>query len=279
MSTAASIVSGEEADFLARRGAERLADGEVVQEHLVWDAACSASLVRSIGAARENARSVREVLWGDVWETVNEIYLWLGSLEAQDQWTMRRDDFYRRVRQMTQLALGLMRSTMLHDAVLDFIWLGVMLERANQTARLLDVHHHAFERRDVAEEVVSTAVWLALLRASSGHEPFMKTHAGRVTPEAVARFLVADARFPRSVAYAVHAAYERFCYLRPPTDVQAPGIESYRVLAHLDHWVQDLSDEDLAGEGLHRVLTRVVDETAQAAMTIGRDLLGYSGAA
>ncbi|MCC6623141.1 MAG: alpha-E domain-containing protein [Deltaproteobacteria bacterium] len=274
----AVIVAGEEADFLARLGDAALSDGEAVQRYLVWDAECGASLVRSVIGARENARSIREVLSGDVWEVVNEIYLFLQGPEARDAYAQRRDEFYRHVRRMTQLALGLMRSTMLHDAVLDFIWLGVMLERANQTARLLDVHHHAFARgeRAGADVVVSTAVWIALLRACSGHEPFMKSHAGRVSPEAVATFLVTDARLPRSIAYAVHAAWERFCYLRPPTDVNLPGAQSLVALASLDRWVQSLDPAELEGDGLHKVLTRIVDDTAKVAVTLGRELLGHS---
>ncbi|MFO0747954.1 MAG: alpha-E domain-containing protein [Myxococcota bacterium] len=271
------IVAGEEARFVERHGEGALADGDVVQRYLVWDDDCHVSLVRSIHAARENARSIREVLSGDVWEVINEAYIWLKSDDAHEKWRYHRDEFYRRVRQMTQLGLGLMRSTMLHDAVLDFIWLGVMLERTNQTARLLDVNHHAFELRKPGDnDVVETAVWVALLRACSGHEPFMKSHAGRVTPEAVAAFLVTDSRFPRSISYSIHAAFERFAYLRPPTDVNLPGGESLLKLAKLDAWVQGLGPSELHGTGLHRVLTRIVDDTADIGVTIGRELLGYA---
>jgi uncharacterized alpha-E superfamily protein len=237
--------------------------------------------MRSVSAARENARSVREVLSGDVWETVNELYLYLRGDVGQATWHERRDDFYRRVRQMTQLALGLMRSTMLHDPALDFIWLGVMLERTNQTARLLDVHHHAFAGADTndeatkAHQVIETAVWLTLLRACSGAEPFMKSYTGRVSPDAVASFLVKDARFPRSITYSLHAAYERFAYLRPPTDVGLPGGETLALLAGLDAWVNDLPEEL---PDLHGVLTYIVNETGRIAATLGRELLGYGSA-
>jgi uncharacterized alpha-E superfamily protein len=272
----AVIVTGESADFAARFGPDAYADGEAVQHFLVWDEACAVSLKCSIAGARENARSMREVLSGDVWEIVNEAYLWLGTPAAEEEWRTQRDGFYRRVRQLTQLCLGLLRSTMLHDTALDFIWLGVMLERANQTARLLDVHHHAFAgMAGTTHQVVETSVWLALLRACSGVEPFMKTHTGRVTAERVVRFLVGDSRFPRSVTYAVHAAYERFCYLRPMSDVGLPGEKSLLRLAALDAWLQDRSDADLVGPGLHAVLTHIVDETAAVASLMGQELLGY----
>src|SRR5262249_26771945 len=218
----AVIVAGEEAAFRARVGDAALADGEQVQRYLVWDEDCSVSLRRTVGAARENARSIREVLSGDAWESVNELHLWLGDGAAQAMFHEHRDGFYRRVRAGCQLCLGLLRSTMLHDTPLDFIWLGVLLERVGQTARLLDVHHHAFGEGGGAHQVVETAVWLALLRACSGVEPFMKAHAGHVTGLSVARFLVREARFPRSVAYCVRSAYERLCAIRPPGDLDRP---------------------------------------------------------
>lgn len=281
------IVAGEELAFRERYGEAAFDDGEAVQHLLVWDEQCWVSLVRTMAAARENARSIREVLSGDVWETVNELYLWAGSETGQRTYKLHRDDFYRRVRQMTQLALGLMRSTMLHDTALDFIWLGVMLERTNQTARMLDVHHHAFARSSAGSDadadartatggthqVVETAVWVTLLKACSGLEPFLKTNAGRVTPDAVARFLVTDARFPRSVNYSLHAAYERFCYLRPPEDVSLPGGRALLMLAELDRWVASLPDHV---PDLHAVLTYIVDETTRIAATIGYELLGYT---
>lgn len=274
------IVAGEEAAFLKRFGDEAFADGERVQELLVWDEQCWVSIIRSVAAARENARSVREVLSGDVWETINELYLFLRSDEARTAWTGRRDHVYRHTRQMTQLALGLMRSTMLHDPALDFIWFGVMLERTNQTARLLDVHHHAFaSETDASEEalgahqVVETAVWSTLLRACSGLEPFMKSYRGRVTPRAIARFLVTDARFPRSIAYSLHAAYECFTFLRPPSDVDLPGGETLAQLAALEAWVRELPKRL---PDLHQTLTHIVNETSRIAATLGRELLGYA---
>jgi uncharacterized alpha-E superfamily protein len=276
------VVSGESDSFHQHFGEGPIADGDVVERYLVWDERCWVTLSRSVGAARENARAIREVLSGEVWETMNELHLYIQD-QGRETFEHHRDDFYRKVRQMTQLVLGLMRSTMLHDTALDFVWLGVMLERTNQTARLLDVHHHTFapatqsqSQSDAApaptHQVVETAVWLTLLRACSGLEPFLKSNAGRVTPAGVAHFLVADARFPRSITYGVHAAFERFAYIRPPADVDLPGGEALARLARLDAWLTSLPETH---NDLHAVLTHIVDETAHIAATIGRELLGY----
>src|SRR5262249_44188351 len=152
----------------------------------------------------------------------------------------------------TQLCLGLLRSTMLHDTALDFIWLGVLLERTGQTARLLDVHHHALTGAAGTHQVVETSLWMNLLRALSGVEPFMKAFAGHVTGEAVARFLVSEARFPRSISYCVRSAYERLGAIRPSDEPAAPGARALERLGRLDDWVRHLPG---SLDALHSVLT------------------------
>jgi uncharacterized alpha-E superfamily protein len=270
------MVSGEESAFLGRMGDAALEDGEAVQRYLVWDHDCPVSLYQSVGAGRENARSIREVLSSDVWETVNELYLWLAGGQAEREYEQggQRDGFYRRIRQSAQLTLGLLRSTMLHDTALDFTWLGVLLERVGQTARLLDVHHYALTAGGRAHHVIETSVWLALLRACSGVEPFMKTHGGRVTGAAVAGFLLGNPRFPRSIAYCVHSAHERLAAIRRPEDRDLPGGVSLERLGALDAWVSALDRAPEPAE-LHTILTHVVDETAAICDTIAHELLGY----
>jgi uncharacterized alpha-E superfamily protein len=268
------VVAGEQASFRQRFGEEALEDGELVQDWLVWAEGCGVSLSRSIAAARENARSIRDVLSGEAWQAVNELYLWSGSEGARREWSGQRDGFYRRVQKDAQLCFGLLRSTMLHDTVLDFMWLGMLLERVGQTARLLDVHHHAFGAAQRPHQVLETTVWMALLRALSGAEPFMRAHAGRVTGEAVAGFLLSESRFPRSIAYCVRSAHERLCAIRPPADAELPGGAALARLAALDDWVSRLPRDLAASGALHEKLTHLVDETASICDTISREMFG-----
>jgi uncharacterized alpha-E superfamily protein len=194
---------------------------------------------------------------------------------APASYAQHRDAFYQHIRRGTQLALGLLRSTMLHDEPLDFVWLGVLLERVNQTARMLDVHHHAFTQMSRRHEVVETALWLSLLRALSGSEAYVKRSAGRISSEGVARFLIAETQFPRSIAYCVHSAYDRLCDIRPPSAHELPGGASLERLRVLDAWVTARSAEPLAGgAALHELLTHVVDEVHAICGTLGHELLG-----
>lgn len=266
-------VAGEQPFFIERHGESAQADGELVQRTMTWDREASTCIAISVAAARENGRSVAEVLSGDVWESVNELYLWLSSESAEREFAESRDGFYRRVRDSVQLSLGLMRSTMLHDEPLDFAWLGLLLERVGQTARILDVHHHAFSHLPVDRYGRETGVWTSLLYAVSAYESYLRVHTGFVEADAVARFLVLDDRFPRSVRYSVSAALDRLRSLRPRTQPGLPGAEAERRLSALDTWVRSL--DEVAPGDVHDVLTRVVDETSGACEAISRELLGY----
>jgi uncharacterized alpha-E superfamily protein len=278
------VVSGEESRFASRiAGGDddhaAWGDGEAVQRFLVWDEDSSVSLARSIHGMRWNARSIREVLSHEAWEAVNELHLWMRDDAAPASYAQHRDAFYQHVRRGTQLSLGLLRSTMLHDEPLDFVWLGVLLERVSQTARILDVHHHAFTNAASAgggrHEIIETALWLSLLRALSGSEAYLKRSAGRISSEGVARFLIAETQFPRSIAYCVHSAYDRLCDIRPPSAHELPGGASLERLRVLDAWVTARSAEPLAGgAALHELLTHVVDEVHAICGTLGHELLG-----
>jgi len=273
------VVSGEEDQFRTRiagddDGHAAWGDGETIQRFMVWDEESIVSIARSVSGARWNARSIREVLSLEAWEAVNELHLWMRDPAAQVMYASHREGFYQHVRRATQLTLGLLRSTMLHDEPLDFVWLGVLLERVSQTARMLDVHHHVFTNLERKHEVIDTALWLSLLRALSGSEAYLKRAAGRISPEGVARFLLSEGAFPRSIAYCVHSAYERLCHIRPPEHHDLPGGASLEQLRILDTWVAARAKEPLPSGGVHDLLTHVVDEVHEICGTLGRELLG-----
>ena len=273
------VVAGEESGFGTRCAEGKddhraWGDGELVQRFMTWDEDNLVSLRRSVSSARWNARQIREVVSLEAWEAVNELHLWMSSHAATLEFQNQRDSFYRQVRKMTQLCLGLLRSTMLHDEPLDFIWLGVLLERVSQTARTLDVHHHAFTQLPHRHEVIETALWLSLLRSLSGSEPFMKkSQGGKVTAETVARFLIDEPQFPRSIAYCVHSSHDRLCAIRPPEEPDLPGAKTAARLAALDAWCAERRAGGKAAS-IHEVLTHVVDETHAVCDGLAEELLG-----
>jgi uncharacterized alpha-E superfamily protein len=268
----AVIVSGGEEAFRARHGEGAFADGEAVQDWLTWEGLNASSIARSVAAARENARSVREVVSLEAWEAINELHLWVEG-DGRAAWREDRHGFYRHLRQSVQLCLGVVHGTMQHDDAFDFLMLGVMLERAGQTARILDVHHHALQQMGL-HTVVEVSLWLALLRANSGFEPFMKRHQGKASAAAVARFLVLDARFPRSVNHCLHLASKLLARVRSP-DADLRGRSLLRLRA-LESWVVDEAGPHVERGEVHDLLTHVVDETHAICDEVGRELLGHA---
>jgi len=296
------ITAGEEEEFLRLRGPGAAADGEVVQEYLTFNDEVPVCLRRSIASARENARSVREVVCLEAWESINELHLWIQGPAARTAFEEHRYGFYRHVRRETQLCMGLLRGAMLHDAPLDLIWLGLLLERIGQTARILDVHHHALITAQAAglqaqgqraaqgqgqgvlaplaeaHPVVEVAVWLSLLRACYGFEPFMKSHRGAVTGEAVASFLIFESRFPRAIRHCVRRAREGVAQVRPPGNGPPPLLALARLKAledRLDAQARTTLDE----AEVHELLTAVVDETQAACDEVAVGLLAVAPAA
>jgi len=270
------VVAGEEEAFRTWAGGDdaAFADGERVERYLTWDRDSAVSIHRSVSSARWNARSIREVVSLETFESINELHLWVGGEAAAADFDERRFDFYRRVRSNTTLILGLVSATMLHDEPLDFITLGVMLERVSQTARILDVHHHALTSLSERHVVVETALWLSLLRSLSGYEPFMKRLSGRVAPLEVARFLIGEDRFPRSISHCVRAAYQRLCAIRPPAATELPGGQSLERLRILDELVRTERAQVKSDQDIHDLLTTVVDEAHAICDDLARELFG-----
>jgi uncharacterized alpha-E superfamily protein len=258
------IVSGQYPEFSANLGADAAGNGEVVQRYMTWAPENPVSIRNSIRAAREGARSIREVIGHDIWEATNELFLWFMGEEAASQYQQDRDAVYRQIRRSTQLCLGLVRSTMLHDAPMDFLWLGVLLERVGQTARTLDMHHHiqGAGAGEGQQPLLQTALWLSLLRACSGFEAYMRRNQGRVSRDSTVSFLLFEARFPRSLRYCLRSAIALSKRLVVPNQRGGVAVALDRLEA-LDLW---LDEQEKAGVPLsvHALLTHVVDEACAA---------------
>jgi uncharacterized alpha-E superfamily protein len=269
------IVIGEEPQFVEMTTEMQVptTSGEQVERYMTWDEENFSSIRASVAAARENARQIREVISLEVWETINELYLWMAGADARAEYASDRYLFYRYVRQRCQLVGGLLRSTMLHELPLNFVWLGMLLERAGQTARVVDVQHHALMIRERENQIVETALWLSLLRACSAFEPFTKRNRGRITGDAVAYFLIFEPLFPKSIAYSVHEAWCRFAVIRPPEDTSLPGALTQERLRVLDRRIADHAAVGVAGD-VHGMLTHVVDEIAEICTSLGAELFG-----
>jgi uncharacterized alpha-E superfamily protein len=267
------IVTGSEQHFLERVGAAAIDDAETVQEYLTWSEAQPCSIAASLRGARENARTIRETMSLETWEAINDLWLWLRAASTRRLYQRDRSAFYGHLSRQCMLFHGICYSTMLHEEPFVFMKLGRAVERAGQTARILDVKHHALgDRPGERETTVDAAQWLAILRCCSAFEPFFKRSAHVLSGPAVASFLIFDRTFPRSVLHNLDRARGLMMRLR----IEEPAgwrRRAWDVLERFRGELIQMDIDDVQHCGIHEVLTWIVDTTAALCGAIHDDYL------
>jgi uncharacterized alpha-E superfamily protein len=193
--------TGDARIFRDRHGA---ATQETVIEFLARDGGYPNSVASCIRAARENARSVREIISSEMWEQVNALYLLV-----RDSHGLAPDalpSYFHEVRMACDQFQGVTDSTMTHNEAWQFIGLGRTLERADKTTRLLDVKYFILlpSVSDVGTPY-DEIQWAAVLKSVSGFEMYRKSY-GRISPSHLVEFLLFDNEFPRAVRYSIGRA-------------------------------------------------------------------------
>jgi uncharacterized alpha-E superfamily protein len=271
------IVTGQEADFLKRTESALADDPERVQDYLTWSEDNPSSLLSSLQAARENARTVRETISLEMWETLNDLWVWLGEREARRLYQGNRNTFYARLRNQCLLFHGIAQVTMLHEDPFEFMRLGTAIERVGQTARILDVKYHSVgpTRKTGEETPAEIAQWLAILRFCSGVEPFLKRRNAVPSGKSVAEFLLFERAFARSVLHNLDRTGNFLRLVCPPEPSQV-GARCEALLSETRNQFASMTIDAVLEEGLHEVLTRIVDTTAALSDAIRADFFDPS---
>lgn len=246
------------------------ADEESVQKYLTWETSNLSSIANSISAARENARNIREVISAESWERINFYYLWMQSAAAPALYDTDRSAFYNRIKRINPLISGISEGTMSHGEAWDFFQFGKYLERACQTARILDVKYHIL--LPTPEHIgtpIDNAHWVAILMSCSGYEPFHKQRPGADPGIAVADFLIFDSIFPRSVRYCLARCLES-AYAISGRASGKPHNDVERALDDLVSWLNLIRIDDFVEAGLHEALTSVIDRIHEIGDAIHR---------
>lgn len=176
---------------------------ENVVAFLTFDTAYPNSIISCCHAARDNARSVREVIPSEMWEQVNKFYLMVQDAAGQGDVMDAPHDFFTEVKNACRLFTGITDATMSHGEGWHFSRLGFLLERADKTSRILDVKYFVLlpAVTDVGTPI-DDIQWSAVLKSASALEMYRQRN-GRIMPQRVADFLILDREFPRSIHYCV----------------------------------------------------------------------------
>jgi uncharacterized alpha-E superfamily protein len=231
------------------------------------------SIISCLKAARENARAVRGSLTTEVWETQNQT--WLELLRKIKEGEFERDpgQFFEWVKFRSHLSRGVTVGTMLMDEALHFMRLGTFLERADNTARLVDVKFHAVESdffgaANAQDQEYDFYHWSAILRSVSGFEIYRKVYRDVIQPERVAELLVLRPDMPRSLHACLNEVVSNLAMVSSDS-----AIESRRRSGKLLAELQFGKIEEILANGLHAYLTQFLDRVNDIGASISREFL------
>jgi uncharacterized alpha-E superfamily protein len=244
-----------------------------VLEFMVKDASNPSSILSCLRAARENARAVRGTLTTEVWETQNQTWIEVNRMLKAGEFERDPGQFFEWVKFRSHLSRGVTVGTMLMDEALHFLRLGTFLERADNTARLVDVKFHAvqsdfFGTASEKDQEYDFYHWSAILRSVSGFEIYRKVYRDVIKPERVADLLILRADMPRSLHASLNEVVDNLMLVA--NDQSAETIRRAGKLRADLKWGH--IDEILA-TGLHAFLTQFLDRVNELGMRISRDFL------
>lgn len=240
---------GEEEGFNERY---KKADADSVTEFLLFDRTHGNSIVGSLAAARENARTVREQINTEMWEQINRTYLWFISKGARQYFNRNAYDFFQRTKKSLQLFQGITDSVMMHGEGWEFLQMGRLLERADKTSRLLDEEFFLLRGGGMPEGGMLIQ-WQAILRCSNARQAYQRLYATVVDPKRVAELLILHEEFPRSVEFCVRGldqSLRRISGVVPGKFSNLAEKLSGRLLSELSF----SSIEEICQRGLHEVM-------------------------
>jgi uncharacterized alpha-E superfamily protein len=176
-------------------------DQENVVNFLVFDQNYPNSIISCVNKARENARTIREIISTEMWQCINEFHLFLSNSTARNEAFASPNSFFNKIKNYSQLLAGVRESTMFHNEGWDFSRMGRFLERADKTSRILDMKYFIIlPEVDYVGTAFDTLQWASLLRSASALDMYRKRYK-QISPSSIAQFLFFDPDFPRSVRY------------------------------------------------------------------------------
>jgi len=239
--------SGDDKDFAERYGEPTEKN---VIHFLTFDTKNPNSITSCVASARENARTVREAISSEMWEQLNALYHFL-----QENSRKRRADnlqeFYAHIRTQSHLFTGLTENTMSHGEGWHFARMGRMIERADKTARILDVKYFLLlPGLQYFDSPYDAVEWGAVLKSANAFEMYRKLFH-HINYKDVASFLVFDKHFPRSMMFCVTSMHKS---LRAITQELGVQVEAQGEVEKLCKTLSSTAIDDVLASGLHEFI-------------------------
>ncbi len=244
------LVTGDRALFAQKYGE---ATSHNVLNFLTFDSDSPNSIRACVKAARENARSVRETISSEMWEQINAFYLMVEAA-AKDRPDNLNEvyDFYAEVKMASHRFLGVTNATASWNESWHFGRLGRLLERADKTSRILDVKYFLLlPSAKAVGSPLDNLQWISLLKSASAYEMYRKVEQ-TISPTSVARFLIFDPHFPRSIKFCLRGAEKSLSHIAGTHEYESKPSE--RALGRLRAKLEYVTFEEIFQQGLHEFL-------------------------
>ncbi len=233
----------------------------------------TSSVMSSIGAARHNARQVRTALTEDVWEAINGAYMETRGMLARKVVERDLPKVLGTIRQRAALVRGATHGTMLRNDIYDFARIGTFLERADNTARILDVKYYVLLPSVLSVGTsLDNVQWETILQSVSARGGFQMEYGNSAGPRDIARFLILDRRMPRSLAFCVGKIVSNLGYLVTDYGERSAAADKADALAGA---FASKSIDDIFDQGLHEFLQEVLAQLAALGHQIEIDYRFY----
>ena len=228
-------------------------NAENVLRFMVSDTGNHASILSCLRLTRENAHAVRGTITSEMWETMNSTWLEAREKSFEQIANAGVGEFFDWVKMRSSLSRGTTLGTLLQDEAYHFIRLGTLLERADNTARILDVKYHVL-RPHGDEGATDFYQWGALLRSVSAFEVYRKAYRDVITPERVAELLILRRDMPRSLHFCLNGVVKNLELI-----ANSQSGETQRQAGLLHAQLHYARIEDILERGLHEFLTDFMD--------------------
>ena len=228
-----------------------------------------ASVLSMIENARTNARAVRTGLTREAWEATNEAWMQLRDMLARPVREGNLGEVLAAIRGQTTQVRGAMEGTMLRNEIFNFARIGTFIERADNTARILDVKYYVLlPSLSWVGSSLDNAQWETVLRSVAGDRAYRWLNAGRLDPRGIAEFLILDGRFPRSLVFSYEKLASNLAGLARQYGTETSAHERLRAARAK---LQAASIERIIEGGLHEFITDFISDTIRIDQAISAE--------
>lgn len=232
-------------------------NAQSVVQFLFWEPINTNSVTACIVRARENARGAREQITSEMWEALNRLYFMIRNPERSDLRT-NPTEFFRLVRDRAQAFQGITSATMIHGEPYRFIQLGLFLERADKTARILDAKYLYLKRFPKNSPEIALQL-IALLRSCAAFEPYRRASAVQLDTENVVEYLLLDREFPRAALFCLNVCLRTLGNIGDDSLIPAKPDVPRRTLGRLVADLEYLDMQEVLGENMSPFLGRFLE--------------------